>query len=791
MKNEGAPQRRVKRWWLVGPLLVLAGLAWRFTQSLDGSLHHYRPSHLLLDRQQRFLGEFAGDHEVYGFWPLPAQLPDRVVVTTLETEDREYFSHPGVNAKSVGRAVLQNVRNQAIISGASTVAMQVSRLQHPQARTLTAKIHEAAEALLLIQTWGHDAVLRQYLTIAPYGNRAHGVVRAARLYFDKPIEDLSWLQAAFLAALPQQPSRMSPFTPDGHARALARARRILTQLHDRAVISDEEFRLALSTDLTLVPQPHRDPDVLHALLAWAPRFDPHEVIHHATIDLDIQHLAAEALRTNLATHASLLAGQTAGLVVDTASGDVLAWVGSNRYGDSENRGAIDYLQVKRSPGSALKPFIYALALEQQRLTAATELPDTPTEFAMPSGGVYVPENITHTFLGPMLARQALANSRNIPALRVLSEVGVGPMTDFFVRAGVSHVSTAPDAYGLTLAIGSLPVTPVELATLYTALANNGTTRPLRSFTDEPKREGTRLLSSHTAQLVRHILADPEARRPGFPPNGPLDFDYAVAIKTGTSQGYRDAWAAAFSDRLLVVTWVGNHDQRRMNMGSGAVIAAPAAHAILDSVMPTYQPYRPISTHFDPPADAVALEVCALSGRLPEPGCTHRRTEYFVRGTEPTERCPFHQNVAIDQRNGLRATPECPKPFVTARPMLALPEAYSVWAQRQHVTIAPTQWSPLCGGHTHDAPSVVIREPRTTSRYLFDPDTPREFSTVRLSARVTPADAPVVWLVDGRPVAEVGYPHEFRWAPTPGTHVIRAALARYGVESRPVRVIVDD
>src|SRR5262249_49151224 len=200
----------------------------------------------------RFLGEVpSSSDEMLGYWPLPDALPDKIVTATLETEDRHFYEHDGVYGPSVARAVIQNARNLSIVSGASTLAMQVARLQHPRSRGLFAKAHEAAEALLLISEHGHDPVLRQYLTIAPYGNRARRVVRASRLYFDKPVEDLSWLQASFLAALPQQPGRMSPWDDAGRTRALRRAHRILHALHDRGIIDDVELAQSLKANLGL------------------------------------------------------------------------------------------------------------------------------------------------------------------------------------------------------------------------------------------------------------------------------------------------------------------------------------------------------------------------------------------------------------------------------------------------------------------------------------------------------------------------------------------------------------
>ena len=236
-------------------LLAFAVVSIRFLVSLDASLVSREPSHLLLDRTGKFLGEVPGSHEAWGFWPVPDQLPDKVVITTLETEDRNFSEHSGVHFPSIARAAWQNLKNGRVISGASTIPMQLARLQHPKSRTLFAKLQEAAEAMLLIHRFGHDEVLHHYLTIAPYGNRCHGVVRASRLYFDKPMKISPGSRRRTWRRSRKQPGRMSPWTTDGHRLALDRARRILRQLHARQVITDEDLRIALNSDLKVVPRP--------------------------------------------------------------------------------------------------------------------------------------------------------------------------------------------------------------------------------------------------------------------------------------------------------------------------------------------------------------------------------------------------------------------------------------------------------------------------------------------------------------------------------------------------------
>jgi penicillin-binding protein 1C len=775
-------------------LLACAWICWR----AQSALVERRASQLLLDRRGRYLGEVPGARGELGYWPLPDDLPEKIVRATVETEDRRFFEHRGVDPRALARAVLQDARSLRRISGASTLAMQLARLQTPGARTPWRKAKEMVEALLLVRRHGHLRVLRQYLTVAPYGHRVRGAARAARLYFDKPVEDLSWLQAAFLAGLPQMPGRMDPYRPEGLRRAVKRAHRILRMLRARGVISELELQQALGSNLGLVAKPRREPGALHAVLALSAQTSGArrgEPMRRTTLDLDLQRLAARVLAENLAAHRAAGAGNTAGLVVDPATGEVLAHVGSADYFSAEGHGAIDYARVKRSPGSALKPLLYALALERGRATAATELPDTAMDLQGHGRAAFLPENMGGGFLGPLLLREALGNSRNIPALRVLASVGVQPALQLLESAGVRGISYEPDAYGLPLALGALPVTVEELAQLYGMLARGGEAMPLRHFLDEPAQRPRRVLGRQAAQLVTHILGDELARRPTFPPGGTLDYDYAVAVKTGTSQGFRDAWTAAFSDRLLVVAWLGNHDWRRMQGLSGASAAAGAVQRILDQAMPDRAPHRAVLQAFPAPEGFEPRTICALSGRLAGPDCPARKAELFAPGSEPTEPCPFHARVRLDRRNGLRAGPTCPKRFVRERAMLTLPPEYEQWARAQHLELAPARESPLCplapDAEYAQRPSVRIREPRAKSRYLADPDTPAELSTVRLAASVLPRSAQIDWIVDGRVLARVGFPHEARLPLQPGPHTIRAALVGHVAESAAVTIVVDE
>ena len=803
---------------LFGLLLAFVASAVWIARTERHALWRPRPSRLLVDRHGLPLAELPGDGDGLGYWELPAVLPPRLVAATLQAEDQRYYSHGGVELRSVLRALWQDLRARRVVSGASTLAMQVARLQHRERRTPLHKLREMTEATLLVSQHGHAAVLRRYLELAPYGHRVRGAERAARLYFDRPVEDLSWAQAAFLAALPQRPGRMDPFDPQGLQRALARMRRVLRGLRDAGVISQVEFTQASQGDLSLSKAPRRRPETLHAVLAAAQETEGPQALRgpagaahlvHTSLDLELQTEAARALAEGVAAVASRGAGNGALLALDPRTGEVLAHVGSTDWFSGETRGAIDYARTRRSPGSALKPFLYALALAQGKATAATELPDLPLDLSGEGGRA---ENVDRTFFGPVLLREALGNSRNLPAMRIVQSVGVESALRLFEQGGVRGVSWEPGRYGLGLALGNLHVTLEELARLYAALARGGTSVALTRRLQEPagpsaapatsaaahtaeakEAPAPRLLPRDATLLIDHLLADPLARRPTFAAGGPLDFDAAVAVKTGTSQGHRDAWAVAFDEQLVVAVWIGNHDWRRTDGLTGASAAAPIVRRVFEAAQALRPALRPASprTTWRLPEEFQSRTICSLSGKLAARACPHRREEVFAPGSEPHEECRYHRPVRVDVRNGLRAGPGCPAQFVAQRPLLDLPDDYRAWARAARLELAPQAESRLCAGSAprEGPPRVVITSPRARGRILRDPEVPAPLSTLLLAARVVPADEEILWLVDGEPIARVGPPHEARWRLQSGTHVIRAVGARGG-QSAPVTVVVE-
>lgn len=740
--------------WIAG-LLAAAGLATAIALS---GFSAPAPTILLLDRQGEFLGEIGspgrGD---LGYWPLE-RIPWRVAAATIAIEDRRFGKHPGVDPVALARAAWSNFRQSRRSSGASTLAMQVARMQRPGSRMVWRKGVEALAALGLTARNGREGVLRHYLRLAPYGNRIHGIGYAARRYLGKPVEDLSWAEVAFLAALPQAPGRMNPYLPAGRELALARGRRILSLLRDSGVIAPAEHELALrQIDGIVVPRlPQRPEEALHAVLRIATRFNdpaarltlPNPPLIRTTLDLGLQQ---EISRLTAATVRSLAdegARNAAAIVLDRGSGEVLAWVGSANYFDARNAGAIDYAAVARPAGSTLKPFLYALALERGLITPATVLDDS----ARGPGGV---EDADQEFLGPLLPRFALANSRNVPAVRLLERVGLDETWVFFRDLGLHDGSNPARVYGSGLALGVLPVSLAALVHAATALANDGLLIEPRLIVGLDNPAPRRVLAESAARQVTLFLSDPMARLPGFPRMGPSEFPFPAAVKTGTSADCRDAWTVAWSARAVVGVWVGRPDFRPMKSLGGYVAAAALARRIL-SLRHADQLDGLADRPFPPPRGYFPIRLCAATGLLPGAACDRNIAEWLAPGQEPREICDHR---APAEKWG------------------------QLYFSHGKINLSPF---PLRGTRTA---RLRVSAPEPGAVLLADPEVPAGSATIALQAEADPAPPELTWYIDGRPWRIAGYPYTVRWPIAPGAHTFQVRIPGQEDASPTIRVSV--
>ena len=767
------------RWTVVLVLVVLVGPALPHAHFTAPA-----PTALLRDQHGQYLGQVGSDGDApLGYWPVDGVPPQRVVAAIVAIEDRRFWHHPGVDPIAVIRAVRQNLRSGRRISGASTLAMQVARLQRPGPRNWRRKITEAVTAVLLTARYGRRGILRQYLRLVPYGNRVRGIGYAARRYLDKPVGDLSWAEIAFLSAIPQSPSHTNPYTSEGRARARLRGERILALLHEDGVISDAQWQQARQ-ELDGIGAPRSDvrpPVALHATLALADLVatQPQQaMVVQATLDTELQTQVVEDLQEGLAVWRQKGAGNGAVMVVELPSLAVRAAVGSADFFDHQWSGSIDYTNTPRYPGSTLKPLLYARALDVGVISPTSILDDVQRG---PSGV----SNADERFLGPLVVRRALAGSRNVPAVNLLARLGLDAGHDFFRELGLHHDEQTAAHWGLGMAIGGFPLTMRQLATAYGALATDGRLRPLRWLVDQPLERGVRVFSPHVVWQVEHMLSDPLARMPSFPRMGFGEFPFPVAIKTGTSSGFRDAWAVAWSEKWLVVVWVGHPDFRPMNRLSGYRVGANLANTVM---MNLHSDQRDGLSDVGrvAPAELQPHEICGLSGQRARAHCSPVSTEWLTEQQRPSEDCTVHQRRLIDRRSGNLADASTPPAESEAVVFIDLPARYAEWAAQQRLRTPQQPAARTDAGEQH---RLQIRSPENGAVLYVDPEAPQGRSTLALMAVVDPPTDALLWLHNGQPLELVSQPYTLRWPLQSGAHQFQVMLPQTGEVSETVAVIV--
>lgn len=502
-----------------------------------------------------------------------------------------------------------------------------------------------------------------------------------------------------------------------------------------------------------------------------------------TLDLGLQDLVQGEVAATLGEWEPRGVGNLAAVVVDPRTREVLAWMGSAGYFDRAHAGAIDYARVERSPGSALKPFLYARALDLGVVDPATVLDD----LARGPGEV---GNADERFLGPMLPRSALATSRNVPAVELLQRLGLEQGAGFLAELGLHDREAPGHRYGLGLAIGGLPTTLERLARAYTVLAGDGRLGDLVWYRGQATPAPRRVLSEAAARQVTLFLADPMARLPAFPRMGNLEYPFPVAVKTGTSSGYHDAWTVAYSTRYLVAVWAGHPAFTPMNRVTGYACTARLAQRLMLRLHPDrLDGLSDLS--FPPPRGFRPLPLCASTGHLATAACDRVVVEYFPPGQGPVGRCAAHLRLAVDERTGALATAATPAGAVRPRTFTDLGPRYAEWQASAGLPFPPGL---VTAAESLPAPTrtatLRITSPRAGLRLLRDPETPPEMATLALSVVVDPPREQVLWVVDGSPFQLVDYPFSARWPLSRGEHVFEARLPLEPGRSEVVRVTVE-
>ena len=749
---------------------------------------------IFTDRYGTFLAEGTADEDApLGFWDPPAVLPERIVACLLAIEDKRYYEHFGVDLRSLLRALVNNLSGGPR-QGASTIAMQVARLQRPGERTLWRKACEMGTAVWLNRKYGHQNVLRHYLKIVPQGNRIHGVAYAARRYFRKPLADLSWTEAAILASLPRAPGRMNLYQFEGRRKAFERAKLILNLLHKNGTLDADNLAISQRQlkSLKIPVKESRPYHSYHAILRLQETMngtDSYTKPVLTTLDLPLQEVVDSTAGEAMEQLRQRGAGNLAVIVAERETGAIRSYLGSDFYADTDFSGAINYATTPRSAGSTLKPFIYALGMETGAFSPASVLADLPFNLVH-SRGQYSIANYDERHLGPMLYRKALANSRNIPAVHVLKTVGLAKTYDLFRQLGLAKDDRSASVYGLGLAIGGLYVTLEDLVAAYGVLGVDGKAFGLRWFETDDEEAPSQLIPEDVARQITLFLSDPLARLPTFTRMGPLEYPFPVAVKTGTSQGFRDAWAVAYSSKYIVGAWIGHPDHERMKQVAG-LDAAQLVKGILLFLHPKERrgvdetPFPPPQSHQDSGGSVgyQLAKLCPMSGELATEACAETVLEYLLLGIEPTAFCPVHQSFAVDRRTGVLAGPMTPPEWIEIRSYAVLSPQFAAWGavHGYNPPPLPSTESPFV--------SIAIEEPVNGSVFRFHPDTPQQLQSIALRAYVSPTVPEIIWYVDGEPFQKVAYPYTTRWHLRAGSHALQARFPHADVQSGIITITV--
>ncbi|HTP66970.1 MAG TPA: transglycosylase domain-containing protein [Geobacteraceae bacterium] len=658
---------------------------------------------------------------------LPLQeIPQLMQAAFIAAEDRRFFRHHGVDWLGRMKAVAQDISARRAVRGASTITEQVVRLLHPRPRTVWSRWLEGIEARQLEKRFEKSAILECYLNQVPYSGQRRGVVQAARFYFDRDLDTLNSAEMLSLAVLVRAPGRM-----DLH-RGLAEIRRPLQQLagqmKEDGTLSESGYRDVLGA----APEVHKPALEVEAshFVRYVQGLDipPHLLASGrllTTLDSSLQESVRMILDRRLKDLRKRNAGNGAVLVVDHQNGEILAWVNSGSVSGEPDTGQIDAILTPRQPGSAMKPFLYALALEKG-WTTATIIDDSP--LALPVGtGLHDFHNYSHENYGRLRLRDCLGNSLNVPAVKTIQFTGVNALLQRMQKLGCTSLNLSAQHYGEGLALGNGELTLLELIRAYVTLARQGEFMPLTAVLGETAGENRkrRVFSAETSSLIASILSDPEARRLEFGSGNLLRFPVQTAVKTGTSTDYRDAWAIGFNHHYTVGVWMGNLDTRPMQGITGSIGPAMVLRSVF-AELGRFEESRPL--YLSP--RLVRMNICQISGELAGAGCP-TMNEWFEPGKTPTGTCRLHGKDGA--------------------PAVSPPES-------------------------RQAGSIRLIQPTPGLQLAMDPRIPRELEAFPLELPKGLRTGKVEWFMDGNIVGTTGNGESrFLWPLSRGNHTAWAKI----------------
>lgn len=734
-------------------------------------------SNAYFDRNGRLMRlTLSADDKYRLYTPLNQIAPDAARAIILY-EDKYFYLHPGVNPVSLVKAAAGYFKGAPHPAGASTITMQVARLRYNlNTKRPAGKLKQIAAAIYLDAFHSKREILEAYLNLAPYGGNIEGVGAASLIFFQKRAKNLTTIESITLATIPQNPTKRNISTKNGLENIMYMrgdlVRRWTAAYGDDPALQAMAGMLLSAHGGRELPflAPHFVEREISNRGKYRHNIGPDEAEIRTTLDMGLQDAVTRALRTQISRRKSVGVSNGAAVLINYKTMETLVYVGSADYFDKDIFGENDGVRARRSPGSTLKPLIYAAAADRGLIHSMTLLKDARVNF-----GVYAPENADNEFFGPILAHSALTHSRNIPAINLVRQIGIRDFHALLSRAGVSYLKS-PEYYGISVALGGAEVSMWELADIYATMANLGTRREIRTNINDADTELARLLSPEAYFLTLDMLSQQKTPQQNIPFAKKQTAPLRHYWKTGTSSSFRDAWTAGIFGDFVLIVWIGNFDGRPNNAFSGAKTAAPIYFAVADAVRDYYarrgEALRDNNFMRDD-LNISRIDMCDSVGGIAGTHCPHPRAAYFIPGKSPIEMSSVYRAVPIDNKTGLRAC--------TANPATTHMAVYEFWDteyldmfRRAGVTRhTPPPYMPGCDLDTISAARTapVITSPADGTRTVVL--STRDSAQISIRAVTDMADAKIFWFLDGDIIGTSMPGETFARDIEIGAHVLRA------------------
>lgn len=696
----------------------------------------------ITDQKGRVIHAFLNKEDKWRLYSNVNEITPLLRKTLIYKEDQYFYYHPGVNPFAVVRAAFRNMLSGRRTSGASTITMQVVRLTDPQPRTYLNKIVEVWHALQLELHYSKAEILQFYVNLVPYGGNIEGIKAASLLYFGKQPQLLSLAEITALTIVPNRPSSLRPGTRN---EALKTARnQWLLRFGEAGLFEKQVIRDALEEPLNIkrLRMPRLAPHFSRRLKLQY----PDEPVIRTTLNMQWQNQVEEQVGNYINRRQLMNIHNAAVLVINNETMEVETYVGSADFNNPFDGGQVDGVRAVRSPGSTLKPLLYALAFDEGIITPKTVVNDVPGNFAG-----YEPENFDRHFNGAVTTEFALANSLNIPAVKVLQDLGTPALIGKLRKAGFKTVDKQAKDLGLSMILGGCGVTLEELTRLFAAFANEGRLRNLRYNASEPLNEkGIPIVSREATFLTTNILT--QITRPDLPTN--FDNTYhlpRIAWKTGTSYGKRDAWSIGYNRRYTVGVWVGNFSGQGVPELSGANTATPLLFSIFNTL-----DYNSPKGWYQAPANVSARNVCPVSGDIPSDFCDHQISDQYIVGISAYRKCQHMRWVFTDQAGRVSYCTYClPEKGFEKRtyPNLA-PELIAFYEMQKLPYQKIPPHNPGCERVFHEGAPLIV-SPNEGSEYYIRKDEPQQ---IQLACQAANDVQEVYWYVNDKLFRKVP-PHE--------------------------------